>query len=154
MESKDLHSSIKYSQLFHACPWAKEIPYIQLPEAGASSRPGSATSDEVDGALKGYLHYENVRTHPSGLIKTSFQEATVVQNMSVIWLVEELTFEYILLAGVPPFLPFQISCINPPFKGTRHTCEAHPYMQEDMLFCAKCRGCDGGFPRGLSRMIY
>lgn len=44
---------MKYSQLFHACPWAKEVPYVQLPEEGTSSRPGSATSDEVDGALKG-----------------------------------------------------------------------------------------------------
>ncbi|KAH0510146.1 Leucine-rich repeat and guanylate kinase domain-containing protein [Microtus ochrogaster] len=51
--SKDPHSSMKYSQLFHACPWAKDVPYVQLPEGGVSSRPGSATSDEVDGPLKG-----------------------------------------------------------------------------------------------------
>ncbi|XP_036036717.1 leucine-rich repeat and guanylate kinase domain-containing protein isoform X3 [Onychomys torridus] len=50
--SKDPHVSMRYSTLFHACPWAKEIPF-QLPEGGASSRPGSAASDnEVDRALK------------------------------------------------------------------------------------------------------
>lgn len=52
--SKDPYISMRYSTLFHACPWAKEIPF-QLPEGGASSRPGSAASDnEVDRALKGW----------------------------------------------------------------------------------------------------
>ncbi|XP_075810102.1 leucine-rich repeat and guanylate kinase domain-containing protein isoform X3 [Microtus pennsylvanicus] len=50
--SKDPHSSMKYPQLFHICPWTKDVPYVQLPEGGVSSRPGSATSDEVDGPLK------------------------------------------------------------------------------------------------------
>ncbi|GAB1290661.1 Leucine-rich repeat and guanylate kinase domain-containing protein [Apodemus speciosus] len=50
--SKDSNISNRYSTLFHTCPWSKELPF-QLPEGGVSSRPGSAGSDEVDGALKG-----------------------------------------------------------------------------------------------------
>ncbi|CAH6778412.1 Lrguk [Phodopus roborovskii] len=51
--SKDPYISMKYSTISHPCPWAKEIPYVQHPEGGVSSRPGSAASDnEVDRALK------------------------------------------------------------------------------------------------------
>lgn len=49
--SKDSNISKRYSTYFHTCPWSKELPF-QLPEGGISSRPGSAGSDEVDGALK------------------------------------------------------------------------------------------------------
>lgn len=48
---KDSSVSKRYSTLFHASPWSKEFPF-QLPEGGVSSRPGSAGSDEIDGALK------------------------------------------------------------------------------------------------------
>ncbi|ERE90312.1 leucine-rich repeat and guanylate kinase domain-containing protein [Cricetulus griseus] len=51
--SKDSFINMKFSTIFHPCPWSKEIPYAQLPEGGVSSPIGSATSDnEVDRALK------------------------------------------------------------------------------------------------------
>ncbi|XP_005082442.1 leucine-rich repeat and guanylate kinase domain-containing protein isoform X4 [Mesocricetus auratus] len=67
--SKDSYISMKYSAIFHACPWTKDIHYVQLPDGGVSSRPGSATSyNEVDHTLK-------VLPKP-----TSMQERTFAQQ--------------------------------------------------------------------------
>ncbi|XP_008834292.1 leucine-rich repeat and guanylate kinase domain-containing protein [Nannospalax galili] len=52
ISAKDSYMPMRYSTLYHPCPWAKEFPF-QLPEGGVSSRPGSGISEsDVDQTLK------------------------------------------------------------------------------------------------------